>query len=65
MSTRIQVVVDEEERERFRRRAEAEGLSLSAWLRKVGRERLAAAGRRLATTKDLRGFVARCDAREK
>jgi hypothetical protein len=66
MSTRIQVIVDEAERERFRRRAEAEGLSLSAWLRQVGRDRLAArAPATFATAKELRAFFARCAEREK
>ena len=66
MSTRVQVILDEADREVFRRRAEAEGLSLSAWLRQAGRDRLAAQPQpKLATPKDLRAFFARCDVREK
>jgi hypothetical protein len=66
MSTRVQVLLDELDREAFRRRAEAEGLSLSAWLRQAGRDRLAARPQpKLATRKDLRAFFAACDAREK
>ena len=41
MSSRIQVVLSQEEREAFRRRASAAGMSLSAWLRDAGRRRLA------------------------
>lgn len=41
MSSRVQVIIDDEEREAFRRRAASEGLSLSAWLRDAGRRRLA------------------------
>jgi hypothetical protein len=66
MATRIQVVVDEEERESFRRQAQAEGLSLSAWLRQAGRERLNS--RALPSTgalAALRRFFAECDAHEK
>ncbi len=54
---RIQVVIDEAERERFRACAKAEGLSLSEWLRGLGRERVAASQpRRLATRDDLLDF---------
>jgi hypothetical protein len=65
MMTRIQVVVEEEERESFRRQAHAEGLSLSAWLRRAGRERLSARGPASAAAGALRKLFARCDAREK
>ena len=40
MSTRVQVVLDDQERAAFARRAAAEGVSLSAWLRDAGRQRL-------------------------
>ena len=42
MATRIQVIVEEAEREAFRSVAEQEGLSLSAWLRQAGKDRLVA-----------------------
>jgi len=57
LATRIQVILDAAERERFRRQAEREGLSLSAWLRLAGRERLGATRRRsIATRGELRAF---------
>lgn len=66
MSSRVQVILDEPDLEAFRRRAEAEGLSLSAWLRQAGRERLAARPeRKFSDVRQLRAFYARCDAREK
>ncbi len=66
MSTRLQVVLDEEERERFRRQAELEGQSLSSWLREAGRARLAARrARRLTSAEELRAFFKACDARER
>lgn len=65
MTTRIHIVVDEEEKERFRRRAEREGKTLSAWLRDAAREKLRQEGPlRLDTLKELRAFFAACDARE-
>ena len=67
MGKRVQVLLDDEERERFRHHAAREGLSLSAWLRDAGRERLAAAaaGARLESVEQLQRFFAACDAREK
>ena len=38
--TRVQVLLEEQERGQFRREAEREGLSLSAWLRRAGQDRL-------------------------
>jgi hypothetical protein len=65
MSTRVQVVMDEIEREAFRRAALREGLSLSDWLRRAARDRLAAAAPpTLSSTEDLRAFFAEIDARE-
>lgn len=65
MGTRIQVVLGEEERERFRRQAETEGLSLSAWLRRAGRERIAAQPRRrIGTLRELKAFFRAVDRRE-
>jgi hypothetical protein len=64
--TRVQVLLEEAEREQFRRQAEREGLSLSAWLRRAGRERLRSPqGRRLSTVRELREFFREVDAREK
>ncbi len=64
--TRVQVLLEQAEREQFRRQAEREGLSLSAWLRRAGQERLRSrARRRLSTVRELRGFFREVDAREK
>ena len=38
---RVQLVMPDEDRERFLDQARREGMSLSAWLRAAGRERLA------------------------
>ena len=38
---RVQLVMPDEDRERFLEQARREGMSLSAWLRAAGRERLA------------------------
>jgi len=66
MTTRVQVILDEAERESFRQRARAEGLSLSAWLRKAGRDRLSArSATALGGVRALREFFASCDVREK
>src|SRR5438094_78621 len=43
MSSRVQVILSDEDREAFRLQAEREGVSLSAWLRDAGRRRLDAA----------------------
>ena len=64
--TRVQVLLDKLERERFRRRAAEEGLSLSAWLRQAGREKLEPKqSKRKMTQAALRAFFKECDAREK
>ena len=64
--TRVQVLLMEEEREQFRRQAEREGLSLSAWLRRAGQERLRSRqARRLSTVRELREFFREIDAQEK
>jgi hypothetical protein len=64
--TRVQVLLEEEEREQFRRQAEREGVSLSAWLRRAGQERLRSrSGRRISTVRELRQFFREIDAREK
>ena len=66
-TSRVQVLLSPEEKEAFRRLAKSEGLSLSAWLRGAGRERLEAATsrRRLCTADALRRFFEECDEREK
>lgn len=67
MSKRVQVILPDDEREVFARQAAREGLSLSAWLRRSGRERLAIARReaRLSTVAKLRAFFRECDGRER
>ena len=40
MTIKVQVILNEVEREEFRAMARQEGLSLSAWLRKAGKEKL-------------------------
>ncbi|MFW6193175.1 MAG: ribbon-helix-helix protein, CopG family [Gemmatimonadota bacterium] len=65
MTSRIHIVVDEEDKERFRRQAEREGKSLSEWLREAARARLSdrrSAG--LNTAEELRAFFEACDDRE-
>lgn len=65
MTVRVQIILTEEERERFRHAAEREGLSLSAWLRQAGKQRLVEHyPERISSVEDLRAFFAACDARE-
>ncbi len=66
MAKRVQVILEEEEREEFRERANREGVSLSAWLRQAGREKLTAAKSTKVMTclEELRSFFAACDDRE-
>ncbi len=65
MSSRVHVVMDEVEREAFRRAAAREGLSLSDWLRRAARDRLAATRPPdLSSVDDLRAFFQACDERE-
>lgn len=63
MSKRVQVVVEDREAERFRRQAAAEGLSLSAWLRRLGRARVEAVEKqgRVESMQDLKRFWEVCD----
>ncbi|HEV2851867.1 MAG TPA: ribbon-helix-helix protein, CopG family [Thermoanaerobaculia bacterium] len=63
MATRVQVILEDEEKELFQHRARAEGLSLSAWLRRAGREFLRKQ-KKTATRADLDDFFKACDARE-
>jgi uncharacterized protein (DUF1778 family) len=64
MTTRVQVILSEEEREYFRRLAERRGQSLSSWMREAARER---AGdeppQRFRTPEDFHRFFAECDER--
>jgi hypothetical protein len=63
---RVQVLLAEGEQEHFRQQAEREGLSLSAWLRQAGQERLRSRrGRPMSTLRDLRDFFRAVDTREK
>lgn len=66
MTTRVQVILDEEEKELFQRQARREGLSLSSWFRQAGEERLRSQGTppKIETFEDLQAFFASCDARE-
>ena len=65
-SNRVQVLLDDRDRRSFAHMAEREGLSLSAWLRQAGRERLKdqAEKRRFASLADLDGFFEECSRRE-
>lgn len=66
MGVRVQVVLNEHERDLFRRQAKADGLSLSAWLKRAGHDRLSAAHAMAGSksVEDLQAFFARCDQRE-
>ena len=66
MTTKVQVILEEEEKELFQRHAHREGLSLSSWLRRAGEEKLKQleAEEKLGTLEDLQSFFAACDARE-
>lgn len=66
MSTRIHIVVDEEDKARYREQAEREGKSLGAWLRDAAEDRLrdTAEQRSLRTRAALERFFAACDERE-
>ena len=62
MAYRLQVVVDGDERESFRRQAKREGLSVSAWLRRLGHravEENQPEGLDLRTAEGLEEFLGR------
>jgi len=63
---RVQVILSEQARDRFHREAAREGLSLSAWFRAAGEERLerARAPQRFTDVAALDRFFSACDARE-
>lgn len=63
MTTRVQVILEEEEKELFQHRARAEGLSLSSWLRRAGQEQIRK--RAMTSSADLEAFFRACDLREK
>jgi hypothetical protein len=63
MTTRVQVILEEQEKEIFQSRARAEGVSLSSWLRKAGQEMLKQR-KKIASREDLNAFFTACDARE-
>lgn len=64
---RVQVILDEKQREMFRQLAEREGLSLSAWLRQLGLERVRAeAGSgRIETVAAMQRFFRDCERRNR
>jgi hypothetical protein len=66
MATRVQVILDEQEKELFQRQARREGLSLSAWLRRAGEQRLRSDARapKIDSVTELRAFFSACDERE-
>jgi len=66
MTSRIHLVLAEEEKALLERAARREGMSLSAWLREAAREKLKGSGPpSLTTVSELEAFFAECDQREK
>jgi hypothetical protein len=65
VTIRVQVLLEEEEKELFAQEAQRAGMSLSAWIREAGKERLKSrpARLKLETPDDLRAFFASCDSR--
>ena len=63
---RVQLIIPDEERERFVDQARKEGMTLSAWLRAAGRQRLQERRRAepFESPADVRAFFAACDALE-
>jgi hypothetical protein len=66
MSTRVQVILDEDEAARFRSQALKESKSLSAWLRDAGRKMLedSRQSQPLHSPESLKVFFESCNARE-
>jgi hypothetical protein len=64
MTIKVQVLLDEVDREAFRAMAKREGLSLSAWLRKAGKEKLSAKeqSKPIYDKDSLERFFVDCDA---
>jgi hypothetical protein len=66
MSTRIHLVLGEEEKALLEQAARREGMTLSAWLRKAAAEKMEkSAPPALSSAEELRAFFARCDQKEK
>ena len=62
MTSRIHLVLAEEEKALLERAARREGKSLSAWLREAAREKLEDSGPpSLSTVRELEDFFAGCD----
>lgn len=64
MKTRVQVMLGSNEREACRQEADLEGLSLSAWFRKLALERLSPVGFQRLRSEDLEAVFQACDTRE-
>ena len=66
LSKRVQVLLDDHDRQSFQQMAERQGLSLSAWLRSAGRERLARQSERgrIDSVVELDAFFEQCNRRE-
>ena len=60
---RIQLVLPKEDRDRFFREAQKEGISLSEWLRRAGRDRArrSTTSRRFRDANEVATFFADCD----
>jgi hypothetical protein len=66
MSTRIHLVLSEEEKARLAQVARREGMTLSAWLRSAAEEKLRrSAPPTLSTGEELDAFFQACDERER
>lgn len=63
---RVQLIIPDEELDRFVHQARREGLTLSAWLRAAGRERLKERQKvePFESPADVRAFFAACDVLE-
>ena len=63
---RVQLIIPDEERDRFVHEAHKEGMTLSAWLRAAGRDRLKERQRvePFESPEDVRAFFAACDVLE-
>ena len=63
---RVRLIIPDEEHDRFVREARRQGMTLSAWLRAAGRERLKEWHRAepFESPEDLQAFFAACDALE-
>jgi len=66
MSTRIQVILEEDEKAQLQRQSRREGMSLSAWIRAAALERMNERQHRNAidSAAALHEFFDACDARE-